>query len=117
MANKDFGRNQRIAQLIKHELAEHIRSDFNHSEFGLVTVSAVDVSPDIANAKVFVTALGDDSKRKELLAALNEQAGHYRHEVARIMASKRVPRIHFVYDESVERGSHMSSLIDSLKKD
>ena len=117
MANKDFGRNKRVAQLIKHELAEHIRNDFNHSEYGLVTLSAVDVSPDIANAKIFITLLGDEDKREVLLKALNEQAGHYRHEVARVMASKRVPRLQFVYDESVERGRHMSNLIDSLNKD
>ena len=113
---KQYSRNRRVADLIQREMAVFLQREFNGQGFGLITVSAVDVSPDLKNARIFVTSLGNDDRQIELQAALNESAGHFRHLLAGVLELRSVPRISFRYDESIQRGRHMSDLIDSLGK-
>jgi ribosome-binding factor A len=113
---KEFGRNRRVAEFIKQELAVLIQQEFPLSQYGMVTVTDVDVSPDLKNAKIFVTAFGDKLSTKELTTALNEQAGHFRHEISTMMTSKGVPTLKFIYDESIARAQRMDELIDTVSK-
>ena len=86
------------------------------SQLGLVTVSAVEVSPDLKNARIFVTCLGGQQQANELVRTLNDMAWHYRHELARVLTLRSVPQLKFEFDVSIERGRHLSGLIDSLSK-
>lgn len=72
---KEFGRNRRVADLVQHQLAGLLQREMDSKRFGLITISIVDVSPDLLNAKVFVTSLMDDCDRETLLEALNQKAG------------------------------------------
>jgi ribosome-binding factor A len=73
----------------------------------------VDVSRDFGHAKVYITILDDQQDRKETIDVLNKAAGFLRHQIGGRMTMRTVPQLHFHYDESIERGSHLSSLIDS----
>ena len=114
---REFSRNQRVAELIKKELAIVIQRQFSTREFGMITLSAVNVSSDLMNAKVFITCLEAGKSHDEVIATLNNRAGQLRHELSQTIISRRIPRLCFLFDESVERGQYLTSLIDSLCTD
>jgi len=111
---REFGRHRRIAELIKHELAAAIQQQFPVNEYGLITVSAVDVSPDLRNAKIYITCLEIETSIEALVKELNEHAGFFRTRIAKTMSSRSVPKLTFKYDASVAQGEHLTSLIESL---
>ena len=113
---KEFGRNRRVAQFIKEELSVLIQRQFPMNQYGMVTLTNVDVSPDLKNAKVYITAL-NNSSHEQLITELNEQAGYFRHEISHMMTSKGVPAIRFIYDESIERAQRLTDIIDSVSND
>lgn len=114
---REYGRNRRVADLVQRELAVLLQRERSGSGGSLLTVSGADVSPDLAQARIYVTTLGADADQQRLVRELNQQAGHYRHALARNLKLRSVPRLTFVYDHSVERGARLSSLIDSLHAD
>lgn len=110
---REFGRSKRVADQIQRELAEIIQRERTDTGLQLVTVSYVDLSPDLKYAKVFVTSL-DTRERNEVIDILNDFAGHFRHLLSSRLTMRGVPRLKFFYDESIERGTHISALINSL---
>jgi ribosome-binding factor A len=83
----------------------------------MVTVSAVEVSRDLAHAKVYITVLDDQQHDVATsLEVLNRAGGFLRHELGRRMTLRTVPALHFVYDESMARGNALSRLIDEAVK-
>lgn len=109
---RDFPRTRRVGEQMQRELATLIREAVKDPRVGMVTVSAVEVTRDLAHAKVFVTVLGDAEAKAASMAALNSAAGFLRHELGQRMLTRTVPLLRFVYDESIERGSQLSALID-----
>ncbi|HTP62624.1 MAG TPA: 30S ribosome-binding factor RbfA [Burkholderiales bacterium] len=107
------GRPQKVADLIQRELSELIRLEVRDPRVGMVTITSVDVSPDLSHAKVFITLLQTE-KLKETLQGLQRAAGFLRSQLAHRMKMYTTPELRFVYDESVERGDHLSRLIDSV---
>ncbi len=112
---KEFGRNRRVADLLQRDLATLIQREMDTRRFGLITVSLVDVSPDLLNAKVYVTSLSDETDRQALLDVLNERAGHFRHELAQNSRLRTTPKLVFVFDSSIEHGTRLSALIDAVQ--
>ncbi|MFA7387168.1 MAG: 30S ribosome-binding factor RbfA [Thiohalobacteraceae bacterium] len=113
---RDFPRTRRVGEQMQRELAALIREAVKDPRIGMVTVSGVEVTRDLAHAKVFVTVLGDAEARAGSMAALNSAAGFLRHELGQRMLTRTVPQLRFVYDESIERGSALSALIDKAVK-
>ncbi|MDH1212401.1 30S ribosome-binding factor RbfA [Pseudomonas chengduensis] len=111
---KDYSRTQRIGDQMQRELAQLIRREVKDPRLGLVTITAVDVSRDIGHAKVFITVMGQDDAEaiKESLKVLNDAAGFLRMQLGKAMKLRSVPQLHFHYDESVQRGAHLSALIE-----
>jgi len=107
------GRPQKVADLIQRELADLLRREVRDPRVGMVTLTAVDVSPDLSHAKVFYTIL-DKQKQDETTHALQRAAGFLRSQLAHRMQMYTTPELRFAYDESVERGDHLSRLIDSV---
>ncbi len=105
-----FSRTDRVAQQIQRELAELVRLEINDPRVRLVTITAVEVANDYSHAKVFFTRL--DGKHEEAKQGLERAAGFLRSQLARSLKLRVMPQLHFVYDESVERGSRLSQLID-----
>ena len=107
------GRPQKVADLIQRELAELIRLEVRDPRIGMVTLTSVDVSPDMSHAKVFFTIL--EKEKKDLTAqGLQRAASFLRAQLSRRMSMYTTPELRFVYDESVERGDRLSQLIDSV---
>mgnify|MGYP001493679373 CR=1 FL=1 len=110
---KDFPRTRRIGEQIQRELAELIRDEVRDPRVGMVTVSEVEVSRDLAHAKVFVAVLGaDDDQTEASLEALNHAAGYLRKLLGQALRLRTVPALHFHYDPSFDRGARLSRLID-----
>lgn len=107
------GRPQKVADLIQRELAELIRLELRDPRVGMVTITSVDVSPDLSHAKVFFTLL-DKKLLAETSHGLQRAAGFLRSQLAHRMKLYTTPELRFAYDESVERGDHLSRLIDSV---
>ena len=113
---KQFSRSRRVADVIQRELAVILQKELIGSEFGLVTISTVDLSPDLKNAVIYVTSLGDDVNATKLIDSLNDMSGHYRHTLSQLLTTRVTPKLKFKYDVSIQRGSELSALIDSLNK-
>ena len=111
---KGQGRPQKLGDLIQRELADLIRRELRDPRVGMITITSVDVSPDLSHAKVFFTMLVKD-QLAGTLQGLKRSSGYLRSQLARRLKLYTTPEIRFAYDESVERGDHLSRLIDSTK--
>lgn len=109
---KDFPRGRRIADQLQRELSEIIRLELKDPRVGLVTITDIEVSSDNSHAKVFFTVLGNDAQQESATRALQHAAGFLRSQVAPRLRLRTVPQLHFIYDSSVERGMHLSKLIE-----
>ena len=109
-------RSARIADQIQRELAELVRLELRDPRVGLVTLTGVELSRDQSHAKVFFTVLGPASAAELALEGLQRAAGFLRSELAHRLTTRKVPELHFEYDESVERGMRLSRLIDEAVK-
>jgi len=108
------GRPQKIADQIQRELSEVIRRDLRDRRLALVTLTSVDAAPDLSHAVVYFTCL-DRAQAEPALQALGKAAGFLRSTLAKRIKLYTTPQLRFKYDESVERGAHLSQLIDSVR--
>jgi ribosome-binding factor A len=109
---KEFPRASRIADQIQRDLSDLIKLEVKDPRVSLVTISAVEVTRDLSHAKVYVTSLAPEHSPEQTTAALQHAAGFLRSQLARGLKLRTVPQLQFVYDVSVERGIHVSDLID-----
>ena len=79
---REFSRNRRVAQLIKEELAILIQEKFPLSQFGLITLTNVDVPSDLKNSTIYFTSLNQKESNSELTTELNQQVGYFRYEIS-----------------------------------
>ena len=110
--HKVTNRPQRVAELLKRELAVLIPQTVRDPHVGAVTLTHAEVARDLSAAKIYFTLMGDAAKAKETERALNHAAGFLRHELRERVVLRGIPHIRFYYDKSVERGSRLTSLID-----
>ena len=112
---RDFSRTDRVGQQIQQEIAVVLQRDFKDPRVGWVTVSAVEVSKDLAYATIFVTLLGqeeDSEKVQTSIDILNKAKGFFRSEIGKRMRLRIVPEIKFEYDSSLVTGIQMSKKVD-----
>ncbi|HEX5323886.1 MAG TPA: 30S ribosome-binding factor RbfA [Capsulimonadaceae bacterium] len=112
-------RKQRLAEALRAELYEVIRREMRDPRLseGLLSITDVDVSPDLKYATVYVSVLGDDHAKTDILRVLKGAAGVLRAELGRRKAFKSVPELTFRYDESIERGARVFSLIEQATQE
>ena len=108
---KGFQRSDRVAEQVRRDLADLIRSELKDPRVGMISLTAVELTPDYAHAKVFFTTL-DTGHLDEVQHGLKRAAGFLRRELGRRIHIHTLPELHFVYDNSLERGASMSLLID-----
>lgn len=109
---KEFSRNRRVGEQMQRELALLIQREIKDPRLGLVTVSGVELSRDLAYAKVYITSLSGD--RQQSLAILKQSAGFLRHGLGQAIRLRIVPELHFYYDESVEYGAKIAALLHEV---
>jgi len=102
-------RGFRVADQIQRDLAELIARELKDPRVGMVTINAVEVTPDYAHAKVFFSLLTGDPE--ETLAGLNTAAGFLRSGLFKRLHIHTVPTLHFVFDRTTERAADMNALI------
>ncbi len=107
-------RARKVGESIHRELSEIVRRELRDPRVGMVTFTAVDVSPDCAHAVVYFTCL-DAAHVEDAKAGLRRAAGFLRSQLARRIKLYATPQLRFEYDESVARGARLSQLIDSVK--
>jgi len=110
MPPREFNRSERVAGQLRRDLARLIQQEIKDPEVGFVSLSDVEVTRDLSHAKVFITVF-DPEKAKESLKALRRASTFLRHRLGQELRLRHVPELHFVHDDSVERGSHIDDLI------
>lgn len=111
---REFTRVERVSDAVQQELAVLIRDNISDPRVGMLSVTDVEVSRDLAYAKVFVSFIGDRSQKDidVALEALNGASGYLRKLLAANIKLRITPKLQFSYDESGRRGQHLSALID-----
>jgi ribosome-binding factor A len=109
-------RMRRVNESIRQVLSEGV-GQLKDPRIGFVTVTGVETSPDLRQARVFVSVLGAERKRVQTLASLQAAHSVLQARLARELHLKRTPQLAFEYDPSVERGVRMTKLIDELAPD
>ncbi|MEE8638752.1 MAG: 30S ribosome-binding factor RbfA [Candidatus Margulisiibacteriota bacterium] len=109
-------RVERVAELIREKISKIIRENVSDPRIGFVSITRVDVSPDLENAKVFVSILGNDEKKKECMSGLDSATRFIRGKLGHMLEMRLVPEIKFVHDDSLEKGSRVLGIISRLEK-
>ena len=110
-------RLRRVADQIQRELSDLLRTELKDPRVGMITLTGVEVSPDLGHAKVFFTTLGDAESLARTEAGLARAAGFLRSELGHRLRLRVTPEVRFVHDPSVERGARLSKLIDDAVAD
>ena len=107
-------RVDKVADLLKKELALLIQTEVRDPRVGMASITGVRVSKDLAHANVFVTLLGKNGEEEtqEGVAALNQAAGFLRSMLAKNISLRTTPKLKFIYDNSLVRGQYLTDLID-----
>lgn len=114
---KEFGRPQRVSQELQKDIAIILQREIKDPRLGMMTsVSGVEVSRDLAYAKVFVTFLNDKDEEaiKEGIKVLQDASGYIRTLVGKAMRLRIVPELTFFYDNSLVEGMRMSNLVSNV---
>jgi ribosome-binding factor A len=109
-------RPQRVALQIQHEISLLISRNLKDRRIGFVTITGVQMSPDLRHAKVFVSLMGSESDKKESMGALNHASGWIRHEIGQRIRMRFVPEIAFLTDTSQDYGERIDRLIDEIRE-
>lgn len=111
-------RSERTSKLIQREISGLLEREVNDPRLNkLVSVTEVTLSPDLKHAKVYVSTLGTEINKKDLLAGFNNASGFLRKELAAHLRLRQIPQLSFHYDDSIERGARLLELIGELSTD
>ena len=106
------GRMRRINEVMREVIGDSISTELEDPRIGFVTVTAVETSPDLRSARVYVSVLGDAEARDASLAALGSAHGVLQATIARQTRMKRTPTLTFHYDDTPERGERLTRLLE-----
>ena len=108
-------RQRKVAELLHEEISQLIQYSTRDPRLGFVTVTGVDVSPDLRLAFVYVTVLGDETDAQNTLEGLASAAGYFRHNLKKTLSLRFIPELRFKLDTSLEHGTRINSLLDTIK--
>ena len=108
-------RGERTSKLIRREISGLLEREVNDPRLStLISVTEVSLSPDLRHAKVFVSTLGNEINKEDMLAGFNNASGFLRRELASHLKLKYTPQLSFHYDDSIERGARLLKLIGQV---
>jgi len=111
-------RIEQINKLLRYEISEVLRRQVKDPRLNtFLAVTEVSTSLDLRHARVFVSRLGNESDKQEILKVLNAASGFLRKELARHLKLRRIPELSFCWDDSIEQGDHILQLIDQVTKE
>lgn len=106
-------RLDRVREILKRELSELVNRNIVFPAT-LVTIHEVDVTPDLRHAHVFVSAIGDEKQREAVISILHSHRQELQHQLSRRVVLKYTPRLHFKFDDAIERGTRIIDLMEGL---
>ena len=109
-------RAARVGDQIREELAAIIARELHDPGVGFLTITHVKVSPDLQQARVYYTAIGDDKARQDTARALDRATPFLRRQLGRRLRLKRVPELTFFYDEAIATGDRIERILLELNK-
>ena len=111
-------RIEQVNKLIRRELSDLLQRQVKDPRLDtFVAVTDVSTSTDLRHAKVFVSHLGTEAEKQEILRVLESASGFLRKELAQTLKMRRIPELSFCWDDSIEKGDHILKLIDQVTKD
>ena len=114
---KEFDRTERVGAELMRELSQVLRDEVKDPRLAAITVQEVRVARDLSHAKVFFTCFPADDCGAEQVRLLNGRlAGFLRHALAQRVRLRQMPALHFVLDDSIRSGAHLSALIDEVSR-
>jgi len=109
-------RTEQVGDLIKEVLGQLLDREVKDPQVGFVTLTDVEVSPDLSLARVYFSVLGDEQAMLESRAALERAKGFLRRELSQRLSIRYVPELQFVLDRSIERGQHIADLLRQVRQ-
>jgi ribosome-binding factor A len=106
-----YRRTDRINELLREEISILVRDEVRDPRVGLVTITAVQTSPELDHAKVFVRMLGDEEEQEAALEGLHSAASFVRTQLSRRLHIRRVPELHFTYDRMLDEAARIEQLL------
>lgn len=110
-----YKRKDRVGDQIRKEVSQIIQGELKDPGIGFVTITDVELSDDLRNAKIFFSVLGDEQKKLDSSQALERAVSFIQHEIGRKMKLKYIPKIRFVYDHSLEEGARIEKALKELR--
>lgn len=112
-----MSRVARIAELIKEEVFNIIKKHVSDPRIGFISITGVDVSSDLKNAKIYISILGTEEQKQDSMAGLESATSFIRNQLAPMLKLRTMPFISFVRDDSLERGSQVLGVMSGLNND
>jgi ribosome-binding factor A len=111
-------RAERVSTLIRQEICELLLEHINDPRLnGLISVTEVSTSPDLKNARIYISVLGDDETAKEAMKGFRSATGFFRKELSRRLQLRYVPELNFELDKSIERGARILNIINKVTEE
>lgn len=109
-------RTERVNALLKKQIGEIIVSQINDPRLtSLITITSVEVTPDLGRAKVFTSAMGSSEDIGVIIDTLNKASGYLRRELKQRVILRNIPLLNFVFDDSIEKAQRMLDLISDVR--
>lgn len=109
-------RANRVAEQIKKELGDIITTKLKDPRIGFVTVTDVEVTGDLQQATIYISVLGTEQEKEDTLLGLTKAKGFVRSEIGNRIRLRKTPELAFEYDEALEYGNHIESILRDLKE-
>lgn len=109
-------RTDRISHLIQREIGDVILKELTDVRIGFVTISRVEVTTDLAYAKVYVSVMGTDKEKRDSLAGLGHSASYLRTHLSKVLKMRTVPRLQFVEDKNLDHGFRINEILNEIKR-
>src|SRR5690606_4104143 len=106
-----YRRTDRINEQLRQEISLLIRAEVRDPRVGLATITAVEASPELDHARIYVTAMGEDEEKAEVVAGLRSAAPFIRGQLGRRLHMRRIPELHFELDRKLENAMRIESLL------
>lgn len=110
-------RQKRISELLKEEIGTLLLRKARDPRLDDVTVTHVEISPDLNHARVFISLIGSTQEKNDALEALDHASGYLRHKISERLELRRVPQLNFRFDESIERGQRVLDLLHQIEEE
>lgn len=106
-----FKRTDRINEQLRQEISILVRDEVHDPRVGMVTITAVETSPELDHAKVYISTLGSEEEREEAVEGLRSAASFIRHQLGKRLHMRRIPELHFQIDRVLEEASRIEALL------